>query len=47
MNNSPHSAFSIGCKEKYVEEMVSTKFVGLKIDNLLNSRNRIREMMPK
>ena len=33
MNNSPHSTFSIGCKEKYVKETVSTKFLGLKIDN--------------
>jgi len=47
MNNSPHSASSIGCKEKCVEETVITKFVGLKIDNHLNSKNRIREMMPK
>jgi hypothetical protein len=47
MNNSPHSAFSIGCKEKYVEGMVSAKFLGLKIDNHLNSKNPIREVMPK
>jgi len=47
MNNSPHSAFIIGCKEKYVEETVNTKFLGLKIDNHLNSKNRIHEMMPK
>jgi hypothetical protein len=32
-NNSPHCALSIGCKEKYVEETVNTKFPGLQIDN--------------
>jgi len=47
MNNSPHSAFIIGCKEKYVEEKVNTKFFGLKIDNHLNSKNHFHEMMPK
>lgn len=35
MNNTPHSAFSIDCKEKYVEETVNTKLLGLKIDNRL------------
>ena len=47
INNSPHSAFSIGCKNKYVEETVNTKFLGLKIDNHLNLKNCIREVMPK
>jgi hypothetical protein len=47
MNNSPHSAFSIGCKEKYVEETVNTKFLGLKIDIHRNSNNCICEMMPQ
>jgi hypothetical protein len=40
-NNSPHSALQIGYKEKYIEEMVKTKFLGLHIDNHLNLKNHI------
>jgi hypothetical protein len=36
MNNSPHCELHIGYKEKYIEEMVKTKFLGLHIDNHLN-----------
>jgi hypothetical protein len=46
-NNSPHSALRIGYKEKYIEEMVKTKFLGLHIDNHLNWKNRINKMIPK
>ena len=33
--NSSHSTLHICYKEKYIEEMVSTKFLGLETDNLL------------
>jgi hypothetical protein len=35
-NNTPEYALNIGCNEKYVEQSVSIKFLGLKIDNHLN-----------
>jgi hypothetical protein len=47
MNNSPHCALHIGYKEKYIEEMVKTKFLGLYIDNHLNWKNHIDQMIPK
>jgi hypothetical protein len=47
MNNSPHCALHIGYKEKYIEEMVKTKFLGLHIDNHLNWKNHIDQMIPK
>jgi hypothetical protein len=47
MNNSLHSALRIGCKEKYIEKMVKTKFLGLHIDNHLNWKNHIDQMIPK
>jgi len=34
--NSSHSTLHIVYKEKYVEEIVNTKFFGLEIDNHLN-----------
>jgi hypothetical protein len=46
-NNSLHSALHIGYKEKYTEEMVKTKFLGLHIDNHLNWKNHIDQMIPK
>ena len=33
--NSSHSTLHIGYKEKYIEEMVCTKFLGLETDNHL------------
>jgi hypothetical protein len=47
MNNSPHSALCIGYKEKYIEDMAKTKFLGLHIDNHLNWKNHIDQMIPK
>jgi hypothetical protein len=35
-NNLSHSTLHFGYKEKYIEETVSTKFLGLQIDNNLN-----------
>jgi hypothetical protein len=47
MNNSPHNALCIGYKEKYIEETVKKKFLGLHIDNHLNWKNHIDQMIPK
>jgi hypothetical protein len=46
-NNSPQYALSIGYDEKYVEESVYTKFLGLQTDNHLNWKNHIDQMIPK
>ena len=43
--NSSHSTLLIGYKEKYYEETANTKFLGLKIDNHINWKNRIEEMI--
>jgi hypothetical protein len=42
-----HSILHIGYKEKYIEETVNTKFIGLQIYNHLNWKNHIEEMIPK
>ena len=45
--NSSQSTLHIGYKEKYVEETVNTKFLGLQIDNHINWKNYIEEIIPK
>jgi hypothetical protein len=45
-NNSPQYALSIGY-EKYKDESVNTKFLGLQIDSHLNWKNHIVQMVPK
>jgi hypothetical protein len=45
MNNSPHSALSIGYEEKYTEEMENTTFLGLQIDNHLPWMNFIEQVI--
>jgi hypothetical protein len=40
-NTSRHCALRIGDKEKYIEERVKTKFLGLHIDNHLNWKNHM------
>ena len=45
-NNSSHAALHIGYKEKYIEETVNTKFLGLQIDNHINWKNHIEETIP-
>jgi hypothetical protein len=44
--NSSHSTFHTDYKEKYKEETVNTKFLGLRIDTYLNWKNRIEQMIP-
>jgi len=44
---SSHSTLLIGYKEKYVEETVNTKFLGLQVDNHINWKNHFKKMIPK
>jgi hypothetical protein len=44
--NSSHSTLHFGYKEKYTEETVNTKFLGLQIDNHINWKNHIEETIP-
>jgi hypothetical protein len=44
--NSSHSTLRIGDKEKYIEETVNTNFLGLQLDNHINWKNRIEQMIP-
>jgi hypothetical protein len=46
-NNQPYYALTIGHKDKYIEEAVRLKFLGLKIDNHLNWKNHIDQIIPK
>jgi hypothetical protein len=46
-NNSPQYPLSIGYNDKYTEESVNTKFLGLQIDNHLNWKNHIDNLAPK
>jgi len=46
MMNSAHSTFHVGYEEKCLEETVNTKFLGLRIDNHINRKDRIEEMIP-
>ena len=45
--NSSHSTLHISYKENYIGERVNTKFLGLQIDNHLNWKNLIQQMIPK
>jgi hypothetical protein len=40
-------SLSIGFYGKYIEESANTKFLGLQIDNHLNWKNHIDQMIPK
>jgi hypothetical protein len=44
--NSSHSTSHIGYKEKYISEAVNIKFLCLQIDNHINWKNHIEEMIP-
>jgi hypothetical protein len=46
-NNSPHCALTIGYKDKYIEETVNTTFLGLQLDNHINWKDHIDQMIPK
>jgi len=44
--NSSHSILHIGYKEIYTEETMNTKFFGIQIDNHINWKNHIEQMIP-
>ena len=46
-NNSSHSTLYIGYREKYVQEGVNTKFLGLQIDNHINWKAQIEKIIHK
>jgi hypothetical protein len=45
--NSPQHTLSTCYKERYIEEAVNTKFLGLQIDNHLNWKNHSNQLVPK
>jgi len=45
--NSAHSSIQFGHKEKHTEEKTNTKFLGLQIDNHINCKNHVKEMISK
>jgi len=42
--NSSHSTLHIAYKENYIEEKVSTKFLGLQTDNHIKGKNHINPL---
>jgi hypothetical protein len=46
-NNSPHCALNFGYKDKYIEGTANSKFLGLYLDNHLNWKDHIDQMIPK
>jgi hypothetical protein len=47
MNNPPYGALNIGYKNKYTEETVNSKFLGLHLDNHLNWKDHTDQMITK
>jgi len=45
--NQPYCALTINHKDKYIEEVVNLKFLGIQIDSHLNWKNHIDQMIPK
>jgi hypothetical protein len=45
--NLPHCPLTIGHKEKYIEEAVNLKFLGIQNDSHLKWKNHIDQMIPK
>jgi hypothetical protein len=43
--NSPHYPLNIGYNDKYIEEAVNIKFLGLQIDNHLNWKNHVDQLV--
>jgi hypothetical protein len=46
-NNTPQYDLSIGYNKNNIKESVNTKFLGLQINNYLNCKNHIDQMVPK
>jgi hypothetical protein len=45
--NSSYFTLHIGYEDRYIEETVNTKFLGLQIDTHLNWKNHIEQIIPK
>jgi hypothetical protein len=45
--NMPHCALTIGYKDKYIEAVVSTKFLGIHFDNHLNWKDYNDQIIPQ
>jgi hypothetical protein len=45
--NSPEYPLNIGCNDTYIEESINTNFLYLQIDNHLNWKNHIDQLVPK
>jgi hypothetical protein len=45
--NLPYCALAIGHKDKYIEEAVNLKFLGIQLDSHLNWKNHIDQIIPK
>jgi len=45
-NNLPYYALTIDHKDRYIEEVINLKFLGIQIDNHLNWKNRIDQIVP-
>jgi hypothetical protein len=46
VKNPAHSTLHVSYEEKYLEETENTKFLGLQIDNHINWKKCIEEMIP-
>jgi hypothetical protein len=46
-STSSHCAVTVGYKGKYIEERVNSKFLGLHLDNHLNWKEHIDQIIPK
>jgi hypothetical protein len=46
-STSSHCAVTFGYKGKYIEETFKSKFLGLRLDNQLNWKENIDQMIPK
>jgi hypothetical protein len=46
-NKLPQCTLTIGYKVKYKEEAVNTKFIGMNLDNHLNWKDHIDQIIPK
>jgi hypothetical protein len=45
--NSPQYQLNIGCNDEHIEERGNTKFIGLQINNHINWKNHIYQLVPK
>ena len=45
MNNLLHCAWSTGYKETYIKETIHEKYLGLQIDNHINQKNHIDQVL--